>query len=264
MKASIADGTDGTNNYWGFSRTSSTYFFGFDAPGVLLQSEWLNLRSMALFNGSIYGVSAVPANPGVMRIAGLPTAPATLEWLIDMTATGAGFSSDCEVSPNGNLIYVADSRAGAGGGVQRWEFDGSNWNLVYTLSDGLGAGAFYVTADFSGANPVVYAVTTEAENNQIVRISDTGAGATGTVAGSAGVNQTFRGLRMGPLATTNTTRPTLSETAGTGAVVLNWGGSFFLQSATNVTVPYEDVINGTRPYTNSTGSAGQRFFRLRQ
>ena len=86
----------------------------------------------------------------------------------------------------------------------------------------------------------------------------------GAAVALAGVNQTFRGLRMGPLTTTNTTRPTLSETAGTGAVVLNWGGSFFFQSATNVTGVYEDVINGTRPYTSSTGSAGQRFFRLRQ
>jgi hypothetical protein len=256
---------DGTNNHWGYSRTSSTYYFGFDAPGVLLQTTWLNLRSMALFNGSIYGVSAVAANPGVMRIAGLPTAPATLEWLIDATMTSDGSSSDLEVSPNGNLIYLADARAGAsGGGIQRWEFNGTAWNLAYTLNDGLGAGAYYVTADFSGANPVVYAVTTEADNNRVVRISDTGAGSAGTVVANAGVNQNFRGLRMGPLATTNTTRPLLSEAADTGKVILNWIGSFFLQTAPNVMGSYADVINGTRPYTNSTSSAGQRYFRLRQ
>jgi hypothetical protein len=173
--------------------------------------------------------------------------------------------SDCDVSPDGNLIYVADDRTGAaGGGIKRWEFNGTTWSLAYTLNDSLAAGARYVTADFSGANPVVYAVTTEDNNNQIVRIPDTGAGAPGTVAALAGVNQTFRGLRMGPLATTNATRPTLSETSAAGAVVLNWSGSFFLQSATSVTGVYEDVINGTRPYTNSIGSAGQRFFRLRQ
>ena len=124
---------DGTNNYWGFSRTSSSYYFGFDAPGVILESDWLNLRSMAIFNGSIYGVSAVADKSGVMRLTGLPTAPVTLEWLIN-----------------------------------------------------------------------------------------------------------------------------------SAAVLLNWGGSFFLQSATNVTGPYEDVINGTRPYTRSTSSEGERFFRLHQ
>ena len=97
---------------------------------------------MTLFNGSIYGVSAVAANPGVMKIAGLPMAPATLEWLIDTTTTSGDTSSDLKVSPNGNLIYLADARTRAtGGGVQRWEFNGTTWNLAYTLSDGLGAGA---------------------------------------------------------------------------------------------------------------------------
>jgi hypothetical protein len=162
------------------------------------------------------------------------------------------------------LIYVADDRPGAsGGGIKRWQFDGTAWSMAYTLNDGLAAGARYVTADFSGANPVVYAVTTEADNNQIVRISDDGSG-TGTVVAFAGVNQTFRSLRLGPLATANTTRPTLSETSGASTIILNWNGSFLLQSATNVTGPYDDVINGTRPYTNSTSSTGSRFFRLRQ
>jgi hypothetical protein len=163
------------------------------------------------------------------------------------------------------LIYVADDRTGAaGGGVQRWEFNGTSWNIAYTLSVGASVGARYVTADFSGANPVVYAVTTEDANNQLVGISDAGAGSPSTTLAYAGANQTFRGLRRGPLATTNTTRPTLYETPGTGAVILDWDGSFFLQSAPNVTGAYVDVINGTRPYTNSTGSASQRFFRLRQ
>ena len=253
---------DGTNNYWGFSRTSSSYYFGFEVPGLVIQSDWSNLRSMAIFSGRLYGVSAVTAKTGVMRFAGLPTATETVEVVIN---TGSNFSSDCEVSPDGNLIYVADAEAPAtGGGIQRWQFDGSTWSLAYTLSDNLPGGAYYVTADFSGANPVVYAVTTDQDNNQIVRISDTGSGSTGTVVAYAGANQNFRGLRLGPAATTNTTRPRLSETPGTGAAILNWSGSFFLQSATNVPGVYGDVINGTRPYTNSTSSTGQRFFRLRQ
>jgi hypothetical protein len=252
--------SDGTNNYWGFSRSTSTYYFGFDQPGVVLQSDWSNLRSMAIFNGRIYGVSAVSGKTGVMRFSGLPTAAEAVEAVIN---TGSNFSSDCEVSPDGNVIYVADSLTTGGGGIQRWEFDGSTWNLAYTLNDNLATGAYYVTADFSGAHPIVYAVSTDADNNQIVRFSDTGAGATGAIVAYAGANQNFRGIRLGPAATTNAAQPLLSETASTGAVILNWGGSFFLQSATNVTGPYSDVINGTRPYTN-TSSTGQNFFRLRQ
>ena len=48
----------------------------------------------------------------------------------------------------------------SGGGIKRYQFDGSTWSLAYTLNNGLDAGARYVMADFSGANPVVYAVTT--------------------------------------------------------------------------------------------------------
>jgi hypothetical protein len=255
---------DGTNNYWGYSRTASTYYFGFDAAGVFVQSDWSNLRSMAFFNGSIYGVSAVSGKQGVMRLAGLPTAATALEQIIDSSAVASGSSSDCEVSPDGLVIYLADDRpAGSGGGIQRWDFVDPNWTLSYTLNDNLPSGARYVSADFSGGNPVVYAVTPDASNSQVVRIPDLGNGSTGAVIAWAGVNQTFRGLRLGPAATTNTTRPVISETPGTGAVILNWPGSFFLQSSTDVTGTYSDVINGTRPYTNSTSSS-HKFFRLRQ
>jgi hypothetical protein len=252
---------DGTNNYWGYSRTLSTYYLGYDAPGVQVQTLWNNLRSMACFNGSLYCVSAVSGKTGVIRLPGLPTAAITLEQLID---TGSNFTSDCDVSPNGTLIYVADNRAGgSGGGIQRWEFNGSTWNLVYTLSDNVTAGAYYVAADFSGPNPVLYAITADQENNQIVKFTDTGSGSTGTIIAYAGANQNFRGARMGPVATTNTTQPPLSETSAQGSVILNWSGSFFLQSSPVAQGPYTDIINGTRPYTNST-SGSQMFFRLRQ
>ena len=255
---------DGTNNYWGYSRNSSTYYFGFDAPGLVVQSDWNNLRDMLIFNGRLYGVTAVPAHQGVMRFAGLPEAPETVEWLIN---THSSFSSDLDVSPDTNVIYIAESVAG--GGVARWEFDSSttNWNLAYTLTDKMPGGAYYLCVEFSGPNPVIYAVTTEADNNQIVKITDTGAGSTGTVLGYAGANQNFRGIRLGPAPTTNTARPLLSATPAPGALIMNWTGSFFLQSATNVTGPYGDVINGTRPYTSSTTNLpppGQNYFRLRQ
>ena len=50
-----------------------------------------------------------------------------------------------------------------------------------------------------------------------------------------------------------------------GNTILNWQGNFILQSATNVTGPYTDVLGPvvTGPYTNTFGST-QQFFRLRQ
>ncbi|HTV41973.1 MAG TPA: glycosyl hydrolase family 79 C-terminal domain-containing protein [Candidatus Sulfotelmatobacter sp.] len=50
-----------------------------------------------------------------------------------------------------------------------------------------------------------------------------------------------------------------------GNVILNWQGNFILQSATNVSGPYIDVLGPvvTGPYTNTAGPS-QQFFRLRQ
>jgi len=56
---------------------------------------------------------------------------------------------------------------------------------------------------------------------------------------------------------------TASQAAGN--FILNWQGNFILQSATNVSGPYTDVLGPviTGPYTNTTSSTRQ-FFRLRQ
>ncbi|MGO9480145.1 MAG: hypothetical protein ACLP7I_19730 [Limisphaerales bacterium] len=56
---------------------------------------------------------------------------------------------------------------------------------------------------------------------------------------------------------------TASEVGGN--TILNWQGNFILQSATNVSGPYTDVLGPvvTGPYTNTVGST-QQFFRLRQ
>jgi autotransporter-associated beta strand protein len=50
-----------------------------------------------------------------------------------------------------------------------------------------------------------------------------------------------------------------------GDIILDWQGNFILQSATNVSGPYADVLGPvvTGPYTNTMGST-QQFFRLRQ
>lgn len=253
---------DGTNNFWGWGRAPGTYYFGFDNPATLVQGEWNNLRGMGIFNGSIYCVSAVAGRQGIMKLPGLPTVASDFQVVLE---TGRGHTSECDVSPDETIIYVADAATtGNGGGVRRWQFDGETWQLAYTLSDGFPAGAYYVAADFSGPHPVVYAVTTEASNNALVRVEDTGAGAVGTVLAYAGANQNFRGLRLGPRAAAELPRPTLSFHHAGENIILDWTGPFFLQSSPDVGGPYLDVINGTRPFKHNPSSAGQQFFRLRQ
>jgi hypothetical protein len=258
---------DGTNNFWGAARTPGTYYFGFDQSPAMVQSIFSNMRAMAVFNGSIYCVSAVGGNNGVLKLDGMP--PITGSPLIPAPLfSGSTATSDLEVSPNGNLIYVADDRNAPSGGIQRYEFDtnSSTWSLVYTLTNGVESGARYVTANFSGPNPVIYAITKEAtdENNRIVIIEDTGAASVGTSVAAAGANQNFRGIRFGP-SVAATARPTLSFTVYGSDLVLSWSGPYTLMTATNVAGPYLDVVpTATSPHTNSTSSSAQRYFGLRQ
>jgi len=158
---------------------------------------------------------------------------------------------------NNSLIYV-----GASGGTLKRQFDtnSATWINVYTLSS---VGTRYLSADFTGVNPVIYATTTEAPFNRLVSIVDTDASAPAVTLATAGVNQTFRGIRFGPAEVV--APPTLSVSANGSDVILNWAGSHTLQSATNVAGPYLDVAGPvlTGPYTNSTLAPAQMYFRLR-
>ncbi|MGI8965376.1 MAG: hypothetical protein ACR2H1_04720 [Limisphaerales bacterium] len=58
-------------------------------------------------------------------------------------------------------------------------------------------------------------------------------------------------------------RPTLLSMLDGTNLVLSWAANFSLQTATNVSGPYEDVST-TSPYTNNFKISPQRYFRLRQ
>jgi hypothetical protein len=253
---------DGTNNFWGSARGPGTYYFGFDQSAALIQNTFANIRSMGLFNGSIYCVSAVAGNSGVLKLDGMPTTGSAPTSLLFAGTTGF---SDLDVSPGGTLIYVADDRvATGGGGIQRWEYDGSNWNKIYTITNELANGARYITANFNSGNPVIYVATKEIaeDNNRLVKIVDTGAESTGVTMAYAGVNQNFRGLRLGA---TNGDLPGAVSVARAGnTVTITWEGGHTLQSATDPAGTYDDVIGADSPHSVDVNSATQLFFRLRQ
>ena len=218
---------------------------------------------MSLFNGNIYCAGAVSGKNGILKIEGMPTAAAMPTTLF----SGSSGTYDMAVSPDGNLIYVADQRnVASGGGIQRWEFDGANWNLVYTLTAGFGnLGPRDVTADFSGADPILYVTSNDNtfDNNRLIRVEDTGAGSVGTTLAYAGVNETFRGIYFGPGESGAVTSPVLSFERNGNDLILTWEGSFTLQSATDVSGPYSDISGAMSPFTNSISATGQMFFRLR-
>jgi len=187
--------TDGANNYWGSGVGQGVTYMGNNAAAAIIETAQTTLRVMNLVNGNILFSTA----SAVFQIAGEPQSGTATPTAV---ITTSGSSYDFAFNAGMTLAYVADDRTFAtGGGIQRWDWNGTAWALTYTLNaGGTGGGARGLAVDFSGLNPIVYATTTEAANNRLVRIIDTGAASAETDIALAGANRAFRGLDFTPVA----------------------------------------------------------------
>ena len=198
-----AAGTNSTN-VWGNSSSQGTSYYGIGSGATQVQNAKANVRALQVFNNRLYLSSQVssgtPPDIGVFAI-GSSTAVSSAQTVSTIINTGAGsLPAQFYFHPSGTTCYVADSRnVSSGGGIQKWVFGAGTWSLAYTLNTGT-VGAFGVVANFTGIKPIVYATTTEASNNRLVAIRDTGA-ASGftTLASSGSANTVFRGLSFAPL-----------------------------------------------------------------
>jgi hypothetical protein len=86
---------------------------------------------------------------------------------------------------------------------------------------------------------------------------------TAAAAGSYNVTATIAGCSSAPGTVTVTVNPpaSMSIQTSSGSVVLDWPLGT-LQSATNVTGPWGDIIDALPPYTNAA-TEPQEFFRVR-
>ncbi len=242
---------DGTNNFWGAGSSGGTYYFGLDAPAATNQTTYPNLRSVDIFNGNLYCLSSTSGNAALVKFNGLPTAPtAGSNILSGFTASN---TTDFSLNPTDDLIYLSVSST-----IQKWQYDTNNltWTNAYALS--FGALARYLTVDYSGPNPVIYL---DNASGQLLSIVDTGTNSVPTILATAGVNQLFKGIRFAPVGN-SLSQPTLSAARSGNNIILTWSGGFILQSASEVSGPYSDVVGATSPYTVSM-SAARGFFRLR-
>src|SRR5262249_52754167 len=147
-------GTDGTNVWTGGSNGGVQYHqMGSGTTSGQLAAAPTNVRVVSVINNQLYTSSATTtggAFVGVSTIGtGLPTMPGQTATSFPgfPTAGGpsnygyVGFSSP--TNPNSfngiNTLYVADDRSNAaGGGIQRWTYDGANWGLTATANYGVG------------------------------------------------------------------------------------------------------------------------------
>ena len=165
-----------------------------------------NGRSIHIANGQLYLASMSGANRGVSAVGtGLPTTTgqtATLLPGFDPSTTAPENVSDFWFK-DASTLYVADNRTVAlGGGIQRWNFNSGSslWELAYTLdagTSGIPASGLGVTGTTVGADTVLYATNF---SNQLVSITDAGAGSAATLLASAPTNTAFRGVVFVPSA----------------------------------------------------------------
>jgi hypothetical protein len=189
----------GQNIRSGFVSASGAWFTGGNGSGSGVEYyngttssriENVNTRVLGYYGGNLY-YSTGSGTTGIYKYSGLP-ASATAATAFLTGVAGQGTSPyDFALSPDGNILYVADDAIG----VQKFSLISGSWTFDYNFTDGLSANAAYgLAVDFSGANPVIYWTST----NNIWMATDAGSGTTGTSILASGANYAFRGLEFAP------------------------------------------------------------------
>jgi hypothetical protein len=194
---------DGSGNFWAGGGSSGIVYLGVNSPAATVSTVSSSTRNLGLVNGSLY-FTETGSGLGIMAFTGAPKTAASPSLKINTAGTGSGTPSPegFAVNPALTIAYVADNRTAAtGGGIQRFNWNGSAWVYAYTLPNTLTSSqeVWDMIADFSGANPVLYAISGETTGNHIVTVTDTGAGSTyAKIAGAASGNA-FRGVAFAPV-----------------------------------------------------------------
>jgi len=202
--------TDG-NNFWTGGNAGSglgaSAAVRYETPlgtttSTQMNSTTTNIRVVNIFNGQLYASSSSGTQLGVATVgSGLPTTSGqTLTELPGMPTTGVHSNYDFWFM-DPNTLYVADDGAvAAGGGIQKWTQSGGTWSQQYILLNN-GATTTAVrglTGEVVGGQAVLFATTVAGSANNLITLTDTGAGATATVLETAPANEVFRGVALIP------------------------------------------------------------------
>ncbi len=200
-------------------------------------------------------VETIPA--GIWVFSGEPTSGATVAQLIsDLAGSPNDFAASPDttsIPPSTSTVYVGDSSSiGAGGGIQRYDWNSTSnaYVLAYTLGTGSGStvGASCLAVDFSANNTwgpgvtgaKIYATTTGNPGNSLIKIVDTGSNSTATVLDAATGNEILRGVRFGPVEgppiIVSNPQPQTAPVGGTAV---------FTVVAENGPLSYQWQLNGT-------------------
>jgi hypothetical protein len=190
---------DGIGNFWAGGGSSGVVYLGSNSPATTVSAVSTSTRELGLANGTLY-FTETGDGIGVMAFTGEPKNSATPALLIN--SSGIGSSPKGFVFNSGlTIAYVADNGTNSsGGGIQRFNWNGSSWVHAYTLANTATSSKEVedLAVNFSGANPIIYAVTAESSGNQIIKATDTGAGSTFSSIETAASGDAFRGIVLAP------------------------------------------------------------------
>ncbi len=255
--------TDGSNNFWGAGSADGTWYFGDAAAAGIVQDVVSNCRVINVVNGNLI-LSSQSGAGGLYSLDGLPETPAVASLIF---STGSASSpEDFAINPAMNLAYVADDSGK--GGIQRWQFSGGTWTNIYTLGSGVaGTGVRSLTVDFSGARPVIYAVTAETTANRLIAVTDAGDGSPALTLASCPPNELFRAVKFAPELKSIPAPQLSAPTLIGGQLSFNLSGvagyPYVIESSIDLTT-WLPLQTNTAPFTFTLTNAAdfsQRYFR---
>jgi hypothetical protein len=224
-RSAISLAAPGTNTWTGgVATTASTGGMRYYNSNLLLTGGTTNTRSTDSYNGNLFFTSQTAGFVGVNMLSGglATTSGQTAALVIASTSayefvfTSTGSAGPLDPATGARVAYVADDSSVAnGGGVRRYDWNGTTWNFTYVINDGASGNrglAGYFDADL-GAN-VLYASSASGAN--LYRLVDTGAGSTFTTVATAGTNFVFRGVALAPAVIPEPTTVTLLGLAVAG------------------------------------------------
>jgi len=217
-----AYGTDGSNVWTGGSNQGVQYHvIGSGTTTGALSAAPTNVRVVSVINNQLYTSASSGAFVGVSTVGtGTPTTTGQTTTALPGFPTTAGPSNyqyvgiNSPTNPNSfngiDTLYVADDRITNGsGGIQRWNFDGTNWVNSGTITPPDAAGTGFaglrgLTATVAGSTVSLYGTTTEASANRLVTVTDMLTGLGGTFGAfsnlaTAPANTVFRGVSFAPV-----------------------------------------------------------------
>lgn len=260
--------SDDGNTYWAVGAGTGGGIrkgtFAATSGSTQISTTITNIRTVHIFNGQLYIASNQSNFSGICKVGtGLLTTSGQTISLLSGFPTGSGPSPFAfAINSAGTVAYVADDRATTAGGIQKWTLSGGAWSLAGTFNPATGVLFRGLTVDWSGTNPVIYATTTEATTNKIVKFTDDGSSYTPTLTtiATAAANNVFKGVAFAPV--TASTLPVVNlsvstnsaSEAGATAVTVTATASAAVtgDQTVNLAVSGTGITSGDYTLSNST------------